>query len=159
MSRTKLHIDRNELVNIIQQLEKDQTFNNRNSLAIAISNSPWGKLNKITTSVALLRIKEYNITPITPVGKRGRPTGSKLTEANILAMQSGRKKTVINTKWAEDVKKDVPKQYYKLVDRAAAGSKVASIRLMCAQCTNFHKAEIKYCPITTCALFNLRGYK
>jgi len=153
MPRTKVEIDKSELVAVINRLETSSKFNTRTDLSNAIAK----ELN-ISPAVVLLRIKEFNIEPKTPKGKRGRQKGTSLTEEQKKAMQAGRSKskTAINV---ENLRKYFPKSRSGLIDKIEKGSLTAAVKAKCLDCCSFDTNEIKNCACVSCPLFEFRPYK
>lgn len=153
MSRTKIKINRTELESILIDVESKQQFANRQELAreivkhLSVDASP---------SVVLLRIKEFKLQPKTPIGSRGRKKGTKLTAQHKKAMQAGRKNTKYNV---EHLRKRFPERYSNLLDSVERGSKVATIKAMCLDCSDFQSKEVKHCTVKNCVLYHIRPYQ
>lgn len=155
MGRTKIEVDKSELIAAINKVESSSRFTTRNDLAIAVS-----KVLDVNVSpaVVLLRIKEFNIEPKTPKGKRGRQPGVKLSDEHKAAMQAGRSRT--KEFLHEDcLRKYFPESRQDLVTRVVSGSLKAAIGAKCLDCTQFQVNEIKNCTVTSCPLWNFRPNK
>ncbi len=156
--RTKIHVDKVELIEEISRIENDRTFPNRAALYEAVSVGVWAHSHAkpLTSAIIGLRMKEYSIEPNTPKGKRGRTFGP-LTEEQKKAMQAGRRKRV--AKPLPELRIVTPENRMGLVEKIEAGSKASALKLMCLQCTDYHVTEIKHCPIVSCPLHSIRAYK
>ena len=109
------------------------------------------------------RAKELGIQYKTEPGKIG--LGS-LTEEQKAAMQAARKnrkprseKMKAFAATFEQLRKVVPERFMPLVDQAEKGSLRASIKLNCLECSAYQVSEIKFCPVTACAMFPQRPYQ
>lgn len=156
--KTKLKVDKDALQSAIQAVESKQTFSNRQTLADAVADTEWAKKHQpkpITSSVVLLRIKEFNLSLKTPKGKRGRQ-GSISSQQKDL-MQSGRKK--VKTRILTELRKIVPLKKLKLVEKAEKGSLKSLLILKCGECSDWQNQEIKNCTVVSCPLHTIRPYQ
>jgi len=154
MPRTKIEIDKFQLMTIINRVENANTFTTRNALAEAVAAEfPLD----ISSAVILLRIKEFGIEPKTPKGKRGRPAGIGLSTTQKDKMQAGRKKKVIGN--IAEMKKDFPESRHGLIDRVGKGSKTAALKAMCLSCVQFQTKEITNCTCISCPIWGFRPYQ
>ena len=154
MPRVKVNIDKKELTDILEHVENNNSFNTRSDLAKAIAE----RISvDVTPAVILLRIKEFNLDPKTPVGQRGRPSGIKLSKTQRLAMNAGRRKN--KSFDISEMRKEFPTTYTKLLDRVSKGSATSSIKAMCLSCVQFQKPEITNCTCISCPLYHLRPYQ
>jgi len=154
MARTKIQIDKSQLAKIITDLENQRTFRTRQQLTEAV-------VEQLPMSVSpawvTLRIKEFNIEPKTPKGKRGRAAGTKLSSGQKAAMQAGRKtRSVTNV---VELQEYFPESRQGLVNKIAKGSLAACVKAKCLECCNFDTKEIKHCEIKTCPLWSFRPYQ
>jgi len=150
MSRTKINVDKEELINIIANLEKNRVFTNLSSLYEEVCKTGWAeKFNgKLTPSVVGLRVREFNIEPQTKPGKIGGGKGSK------------RKNKIVNfSKTFNYLKDNVPERYLARVKRASKGSIRAIIDLKCLDCTCYQNNEVKNCECVGCPLFPVRPFQ
>ena len=157
--RTKIYVNKVQLMAQLIHLENNNTFRNRSELYDAMAETDWAKndhAKPLTSSIISLRLEEYGINPLTPKGKRGRSFGP-MTEERKQAMQAGRKNR--KPKSLPELRIVTPEARLGLVEKIENGSKVASIRLMCLQCTDYHVTEIKHCPVVSCPLHSMRPYK
>jgi hypothetical protein len=160
MGRTKIQINKGELLKAIQELEGKQVFPNINSLAQAVSLCEWGLNNRVTPSVCVLRLKEFGLSNeiATKPGKKGRQSGQVLSEEHKQKLQAGRTKEY-DAAFAKRLKKNLSSRYHGTIDKAAKGNKAAAIKCMCLSCVCEDVKEIRLCTINSCPLYNLRPYK
>ena len=169
MSRRSISVNRQLLVSSISEAEKDGPLANRITLANKVAEIYNSKTiaETVTHSVVTLRIKEWNLTVKTPVGKRGRAAGIALTDEQKAAMKNGRQGGRA-AKFAknEDIQNSFESMYqrfdsaYKpLIDRAKNGSLKAAVKLQCLDCSNFQSNEIKNCACNHCPLYPFRPYQ
>ncbi len=157
--RTKIHVDKNQLIDCMNEIENSNTFPNRSTLYDAVAETHWAKschAKPLTSAIIGLRVKEYGIEPKTPKGKRGRSFGP-MTEEHKQAMLEGRRNRP--TKALPELRIATPEARMGMVAKIEKGSKASALKLMCLQCTDYHVAEIKYCPVVSCPLHSLRPYQ
>ncbi len=159
VGRTKVEVDKNQLVEQINIAESNGPFSTRQELAIAVASSNWALNNNITTSVVITRIAEFGITPLTPKGKRGRQSGQVLSQDHKDKLLAGRGTKVADPKWIGALKKSMSACYFPIIDKIETGSLKAMIKLKCLECTNENKSEIRGCTILGCPLWGKRPYK
>jgi len=149
--KTKTPVNKKELQNIINKLESEQTFINRNELFQAVADTDWAKGHSrpLTKSVVYLRVKEFGIQLKTPKGKKGNPN---LNNTN-------REPKVLDSDLFKDLHGYVPSTYKNLVKRIEKGSKTAAIKLKCLDCANYQPKEVKYCTVSSCPLWPIRPYQ
>lgn len=94
MPRTKIEINKSDLIAAIKTVESNNKFSTRNELGEAVAAEMGLSVSPATIA---LRIKEFNLEDVvqTPKGKRGRQAGIKLTVEQKQAMQAGRKKKTV----------------------------------------------------------------
>lgn len=152
MSKVKLQVDKQQLINTINEVEKNGPLLNRSELAETVAQTDWAKNYKpkpVTKSVVILRIKEFGIEPKTLKGK-GQNNISRV------ATQKRKKRQKINLQELRDA---TPKKYWKLIDQIESGSNVACIKLKCLECSGWQTKEIRLCPVKTCANHSRRPYQ
>lgn len=175
MARTAVKVDRVKLVAAINEVEKNGPCLTRSRLYDRVTreyNSSVSDFSlEITPSIVMLRIKEFNLTVKTPVGQRGRQSGVKMTDEHKALLAAGRKNRVKGGRKAKfeknpeikaalvDLKEKTPESYVSLVEKIAAGSMRAAVRLNCLQCSNYQRIEIKECNCTGCPMFAFRPYQ
>lgn len=175
MARVAVVVNREKLVASIRTVEKNGPMNTRSELYEKTAkeyNSNIASSNlEITPSIVMLRINEFKLTVLTPVGQRGRKAGSKMTDKHKAALAAGRKNRVPGGRKAkfqknpeikqalQDLEKSVPETFLPLVERIVNGSVTSAVRLMCLQCSNYQRVEIKECQMTNCALYAFRPYQ
>jgi hypothetical protein len=180
MARTAVKVDRVKLVAAINEVEKNGPCLTRSRLYDRVTreyNSSVSDFSlEITPSIVMLRIKEFNLTVKTPIGQRGRQSGVKMTDEHKALLAAGRKNRVKGGRKAKFEKNPEIKAalndlrdktsssqwgapYLPLVEKIAAGSMKAAVRLNCLQCSNFARNEIKECNCTSCPLFAFRPYQ
>lgn len=175
MARTAVKVDRVKLVAAINEAEKNGPCLTRSKLydraTRAYNSSVSDTSLEITPSIVMLRIKEFNLTVKTPIGQRGRQAGVKMTDEHKAALAAGRQNRVKGGRKAKfeknpeikaalvDLKEKTPESYVSLVEKIAAGSMRAAVRLNCLQCSNYQRVEIKECNCTGCPMFAFRPYQ
>lgn len=175
MARTAVKVDRVKLVSAINEVEKNGPCLTRSRLYDRVTreyNSSVSDFSlEITPSIVMLRIKEFNLTVKTPIGQRGRQSGVKMTDEHKALLAAGRQNRVKGGRKAKfeknpeikaalvDLKEKTPESYVSLVEKIAAGSMRAAVRLNCLQCSNYQRIEIKECNCTGCPMFAFRPYQ
>ena len=180
MARTAVKVDRIKLVSAINEVEKNGPFRTRTKLydraAREYNSSVSDTSLEITPSIVMLRIKEFNLTVKTPIGQRGRQSGVKMTDEHKALLAAGRKNRVKGGRKAKfeknpqikaalnDLRDKTSSNHYAapylpLVEKIAAGSMRAAVRLNCLQCSNYQRNEIKECNCTGCPMFAFRPYQ
>lgn len=170
--RTAIEVDRVKLTTAIVGAELQGPLKNRSLLHEAVAEL-YNKSNPprpITASVVMLRIKDWNLTVQTPMGKRGR--SGPMTAEHKAALVAGRsgKRTKRSEKFAknpelkagfDELRKKVPERYIPLVDRLENGSAKAGIVLHCLDCVGYCTKEVRQCSagVQMCALWPLRPYQ
>lgn len=152
--RNKLIIKKQDLIKKINELESKQKYTTRTNLFNDV-----GKFFNTTGAVIYLRVKEFNIEPKTPKGKRGQGlTELRKRGINPNATRSSRankiKKCNINALY-----KTVPQQYHSVIKQVEKGSLKGILKAKCLDCCNYDKNEIKNCEIIECALWSIRPYQ
>jgi len=166
--KTKVSVNKQVLINAVAQAEANGPLENKAQLyerAAEIYNSN-GNVQKITYSVACLRVKEYGIKLKTLSGKKGR---GKMNAAQIAAMRAGRGKRIpkgdkfskseIAKNAIEDLRKHVPERFHNLINSIAKGSRVSAFKLHCLDCCTYQTAEVRRCAATTCPKWLFRPYQ
>ena len=146
MARTKLQVDKYELIHQITMAEEKNTFDNRSKLAEFVASTDWGQSLNISPSVVTLRISEFNIEVKTQKGKRGNPDLKGGTRT--------RKPKVVKN--IDILRKVFPASKEKLLDRLEKGSYKAATIACCLSCANFSASEVKNCTVKTCPLWGIR---
>lgn len=154
--RKPIQINAAEFQNVLQELEKNNSFRNRTELWQAVERTDWAKgctPRPLTAQVAMVKCEEMNLIVNTPKGKRGREKGERVPNA-------GRKKKVFSLPMLQSgVPADERAGLQKTLQRAAGGSLKARIKLLCLDCTNWQKVEVAECTIKTCPMWDVRPYK
>lgn len=159
MARTKLEIKKDELQKVVNDLENAQTFVNPSALWQAVEASDWAKNLKprpLTAAVAYVRAKELGVVIKTPPGKRG--AGGLASGAPRVRIPRSKKMKAFKETF-ERLRKETPKRYLPLVDKAEKGSAKACIKLKCLECSNWQSVEVKCCEIKNCPLFPIRPFQ
>ena len=163
-------VDRGLLESAVKEAEKNGPLPTRVKLFEDVTKIYNAKASsQITFSVAGLRIKEWGLPLVTPLGKRGRH--GPMTPEHKAAMHSARKTRVSKAeKFSSDpasqksfveLRKRTPVALQVLCNRIEKGSRNAAIRLMCIACMgheNYH-TEIRDCTTNWCPLYVFRPYK
>lgn len=159
MGRTKIEVDKSIFVSAVEKAESNTTFNTWLDMSRAVADILKSEYSTdISPAVVLLRIKEFNVIPKTPKGKRGRQAGIKLTTEHKEAMLKGRRNRG-RVENAKELQQYFPQTREKLVNRAVTGSLKSCIALKCLDCCGFSTTEIKSCDIKSCSLWAFRPYK
>jgi len=151
--KTPTKVDKTKLIRIIENIENKQIPKNRSELYGLVAKEY--NEDKVTPSVVMLRISEWNIPVKTPKGKRGRQPGVKIERKpredkfKDPKIQSGLK----------DLKKEAGEKYNKTVDRIGKGSMKSAIKMKCLDCSGYDKKEVKNCTVYNCSLYPFRPYK
>ena len=159
MARTKKKVDIPLLKRIIKEVEGAETFSNLNTFYQAVTDRYNGMLRdikmganingkmvedmfpEVTSSVIMLRIKEFGIRIKTTAGQRGRPTGTKST--NPVKRIPRAKKFQDNpamVKSLELLKKELknkPSWYHSI----EGGSLIAAVKAYCYFCSGESTTE------------------
>lgn len=163
MGRTKIAIDKSELLQAIRTVESAAKFTTRQALAETIAASDWAKNfqpKPITAAVVLLRIQQFGLGSeiATPKGKRGRAKGTILSTEQKAAMRAGRGQNFQCSNIGQ-LRKEFPESRQGLLNKVERGSLRATINAYCLQCSNFQSDEIRNCSVTGCALYSIRPYQ
>lgn len=169
MAKVAIPVDRERLVSAIRQVESGGPLVNQGVLWKKVAEIyNRGAERDITFSVVALRVRDWKIEVKTKPGKKGR--SGPLTEEQKAAMQAARaaagprgsakRKKIKNLDeiFAEQ-RKNTPKEFHHLVDKAQAGSKVARLKLMCLECAAWQKGEVARCGILKCHNYQDRPYQ
>jgi hypothetical protein len=163
-------VNRQQLVNAIAAAEANGPLTNRQALYGAVAErynvacGPTQSSQWITSSIVLLRIKEWGLSVKTPVGKRGRPAGCaiprKLDDQGnpIPRKRKGRKASETNLNAMREGE-FVGEQYKGLLQRIENGSLTARVKANCLTCAGFMRTEIANCGCTGCPLWDVRPYQ
>jgi hypothetical protein len=167
MGRRTVEVHQATLRECIVQAEAKGPLSNLNAL--------WAKVSdlynlrevpeQITPSVAMLRVKEWNITVKTQPGKRGR--SGAMTAEQKAAMAAGRKPRA--EKFKDDpviqagfvqLRREINPRFSTLLDKLTEqGSMRAAVALKCLDCSNEQTVEVRNCPCTSCPLYAFRPYQ
>jgi hypothetical protein len=156
--RKKIDVNSTQLQDQIRELERaqpDGKFPNRSALWSALEATEWAKSRNprpLTGQVARVLAQHSGLTIATPVGQRGRQAGAP-------PIQGERKRRVISLDIVTDIKKRVPKEFHKVVDKAVGGSLKAVIKGVCLDCTNYQPAEVRNCELRGCIVWPFRPFK
>jgi hypothetical protein len=170
MARRTIPVDKGLLQTAIELAEKDGPLTNQSELwkkAAEYYNSN-DNVEPITHSVVYLRFGQFGLTCKTSKGKKGR---GSMTEEQKAAMAKARKNAVRVPKAErfkqlpnyelniERVRACTPQSLHGLIDRMAAGSRVAAEKLHCLQCAGFDRSVVRECTGYSCPLFLYRPYQ
>lgn len=87
----------------------------------------------------------------TPIGSRG---GKKS-----VPRRPGGTQVVSFDEVVEGMRKAVPKEFARLVEKAARGSRAAGIRLKCLECCGWSRSEVRKCEAVECPLWRFLARK
>lgn len=171
MAKTAKPVNRQRLAQAIADAEAQGPLTNRQTLYAACAeryNVACGATcpkDWITPSIVLLRIQEWQMSVKTPVGKRGRPAGTKIApkldaNGNPLprATRKSRKASAANLEAMKSGEFASP-SYEGLLTRIENGSLTARIKANCLACAGFDRSEIKNCGVTSCPLWDVRPFR
>lgn len=164
MAKTATPVNEIQMKAAIATVEKDGPVANLSMLYEQVA-AEYRKLvpvqlREVTPSVVLGWIKKTNFPVKTQPGKRGgglqpghRPTGTRTSRSEKFA------KNPEIGKHFDRIRKHVPENYLPLVEKAAAGSVTAAVKLKCLDCANFQREEIRECSVACCPLWAVRPYQ
>lgn len=148
MGRRKIEVDQDKLIEFIEIAERENDFPNRSALYEDVAkrfDNP-----RINGGVVYLRVKEYGLEERITTAKGKVGGGRKTCRADKFAAH---KSTFTK------MRKEFPKQFHHLIDKAEKGSVNALIKLKCLDCAGMQTAEVRKCPVKLCPLYLIRGYK
>ena len=177
-------VNRARFIQVIVDVEKNGPLANRGVLFEAITKAyNLGTDPLITPAIVSGRVKEWNITLKTPLGKRGKAAGVPMTEAHKKALHEGRRAAssaaipykdteegkadyeakciyYIGKNWQEFIKTN-QSRFHGLILRYMDGSKKAGIALECLDCVGDEKPNdtIRNCAKNSCGNYRFRPYK
>lgn len=171
MPRPTVLIDKDQLTHVITMLESASAYGNMSALCKAVCETEWakgvknsvGKTVDLQPQVVYNRIQEFAIAVKTQPGKKGRSKGFKPT-----GTRKPRSERFSTNKLVSDaidtLRKNVPHGHKKLVDKLAAGSLKAAVKLKCLDCVAYVPGEIgtescRSCPLAAFVYVNLSKYK
>jgi hypothetical protein len=158
MSRTKILIDKSELIKQIELLETNGPLLNRSVLFQEL-----GKIFQVSSATIYNRFRELDLDAKTPLGKKGRAKG-------VAVVRTPAEHTDEDKKAFAALRKHMGKPLDKVVDKLVAGSKTSAIKLMCIECsgglqpdkdgafTKIPAKSIKECQVV-CPLWKYRPYQ
>ena len=171
MGRRKLEINRKKFEKAIKQAEKDGPLSNRSELweKVAAIYNQMDVPDPLSHSVVYLRVKEWEITVKTPVGKCGRAAGPMTDEQKAKIAESRKNRKSKAEKFSSDedaqahfenLKKNTPERFWTLIDKIAKGSRTAAVKLNCLQCMGFVTKDVKTCTASKiCSMWLFRPYQ
>lgn len=172
MARKSVEVDKNKIVLAIKEAEKEGPLENRSVLynkvckIYNVSIAEDNNLQIITPAIVGLRIKEWNLQIVTPVGKKGRRSGFSGLDRSNIKRTSRQEKFAANPvikSAIQDLRKEISRKYKgtydALVNRIQQGSMKAALKLMCIDCCNGCRKEIENCGATNCPLYAFRPYQ
>jgi len=166
MARVKLIIDKTELTNKVNEVEASNggAFATLTLLHEAVAATDWAKNHQpkaVSASVVGLRIKEFEIEPITKPGKRGRSDGFGGRPAGPRTSRKDKINTPVNNAIFDKLLEQAPDSFHKTIERARNGSLTAAIKVNCAQCVGFEhiSAFVGGCSTKDCSLYPFRPYQ
>lgn len=170
MAKVAKPVNRQRLAEAIASAEAEGPLANRQMLYGAVAeryNIACGATcpkDWITPSIVMLRISEWQMTIKTPVGKRGRPIGSKIPQKldengqPIRRNRKGRKASAENMAAMREGEFSST-SYDGLMARIESGSLTARIKANCLACAGFVREEVKHCGVTSCPLWDVRPFQ
>jgi hypothetical protein len=168
MPRIKKTIDEYVLKQSLIEAESEGGFDNLNKLWTAVSEIYNLKIleesNRITPSIAMLRVKELKLEFKTKPGKRGRAKGSVINVANNADRKTKAEKFELSAshkEWLDTIKENAPTERFKtMADQCREkGSRTIALKLKCLECSCWSTKEVRDCKVKGCALWGFRPYQ
>ncbi len=152
--RKPIIVDKVEFQEELTHFEQKKDFSSRSTLWAEFCTTEWAIANKLKPQTAMLKAEALNLNILTPKGRRGALPGSGPIP------NAGKR---IRLPMADDVKEKLlsvtAKSMHAAVDKAAAGSLKAAVKLKCLDCSGGYKKEVSLCEIKECALWHFRPYQ
>lgn len=145
-------IDTVRLQKEIDVAESNNTFKNQTELFEFIANTDWAKKTykkPLSSAVLYLRYKQEALIVKTPKGKRGRAAGTPINRT------ARKDKLAKNPNFKENIrllKRNNPTAI-KTIDKMAAGSLKAAVRVNCLNCCGGDKKSASQCNVLSCGLY------
>lgn len=160
MGRKTIPVDKKELLRIISFIEGQTKFANRQALYTKVAEE-YTKQTGVELSPALvyLRVKEWNFSLQTPVGKRGRTAGFAPSHRVRISREtkfSNNKNTLNSLSLLQSI---TPARFIPVAKRVKKGSMKAAVKLKCLDCCDYQPVEIKLCTCCECSLWCFRPYQ
>lgn len=172
MGRASILVDKDELLQQIQEAEAIKLFSNWSSLFDYVANTTWGKTrtnsigkpSPLNAAVVYNRVKEFNLFPFisTQKGTNGVNKGERPVRNNELhkrvalyqrkECEAYSKSGMWGGKEASLIKK---KRMDKYIDKLEAGSLKAGIALKCIDCCAGDIDEVRQCTLVDCPLYSI----
>ena len=161
-------VDRYALTKAIEDAEKDGPLRNQKELwEIACELYNKKALGPtISHSIVQLRAREWKLEIKTKSAKGRRGPMSPEHRASFLAARG--KRTSRKDKFKNDpeiqehfklLRERTPVRFHQIIDLVEEGSRTASQKLKCLDCSNFQTAEIRRCEIKACPQWAFRPYQ
>lgn len=161
--KTAIPINRHKFQKCLEQAEQNGPLENRTLL--------WQKITELynldedkkqlTTSIAYLRFKQFKLTCKTPVGKKGRvggvPFGARTKKKTPKSEKFAQSKTL--QEHFKILRNRTPEKYQHLVDKIKKGSRTASQKLHCLECSDYQSKEVAECTVIACPSYAFRPYQ
>jgi hypothetical protein len=178
--KPSIAVDQKKLLLVIQEIESSGPLANRS----ALFNEVAAKYNasefvKVTPAVVGLRVKQWGVKLVTPLGKKGRGKGVPMTDAHKAAMLAGRGQRKSKSEkfssnpeivsFFSELKARTPERFHNLVESAQNGSRTAASKLHCLECSGYDNKNVtdlvRHCPCngadgaSACPLWAFRPYQ
>lgn len=146
-------VDKTILSELIVRLDAEKKYSNRTALYTAVSNE-YHSAHQIRFSPTYvgLRVKEWNIELVTPLGVKGRAKGSKILSKEI-KLKGNKSLAALRGEMEKDID---AKSFLGLLAKVERGSLKSALKLNCLYCANWQKQEVKFCQCNTCPLHSIR---
>jgi hypothetical protein len=161
MPKATIQVDKQKLTDLINLLEKQETFTNRSALFQKVSEKYSAENGiQVSPSVIYLRVKQFSIPLKTEKSKfdpsRFREKLNNIAVGDDTITPKAKQTTSDLLEYADTKEKE---KYLKVAKSTLRGSRKSCIRMMCLQCSNWQPKEIKNCPCVGCAIYLFRPYQ
>lgn len=157
-----IDVDKDKLMCVIEELEKNNKYTTRSALFNAASEKYTSDTGiKISPSVVYLRVKQFAIpiktqkAVVDPAKFREKLANAAIKNDDSIVPKC--KQTVSELLMYADEKEKA--KWIKLAKSVLRGSRKAAIKFNCIQCANFQPKEVKLCPMNTCPFYLYRPYQ
>ena len=171
MGRASVVITQDALTSVISELESKSEFTNVSALCEAVCATEWAKNLKNSAGNAVTlqpqtvrnRIEMFAIAIKTKPGKRGNPGVAGQTRERKPRSEKFAANDLV-TQGLAAIRTNTPHGHKKLVDKIAAGSLKAAVRLKCLDCVNYEQSLIGDrsclgCPLSVFVFVKLSKFK
>jgi len=171
MPRPSVLIDKDAFISVINALESKQKFSNISALCNAVCETDWAKTLKNSAGNPVVlqpmtvrqRIEEFKVELVTQPGKRGNPGVAGIKREHKPRSEKFAASDLV-TQGLKAIRDATPHGHKKLVNKIAAGSLKAAVRLKCLDCVNYESSLIGDrsclgCPLSVFVFVKLKKFK